>query len=201
MLRFVLPAAFALTMVGCVNLDPTPDPTRHFTLAALGANQEHPNVTKSPSFALVIEPVTVPFYLKKSNVVLRKNADELLYPDYERWAEPVEKGIGRTVAENLTAMFGSRFIRTSDQPGQRNDEKRLNINVIEFTTSEKGEAIFIVETKLLPPGGNGILSAARTRLTTPAQSDAVDVQLSVAALSDVIHQYSQQLAAMLQQFK
>lgn len=197
----LLLAAVVGAFSGCVNLDPTPDPTRHFTLAALASERPNPNVKPSPGMALLVQPVAAPDYLKRSNVVLRKNADELIFAEYDRWAESVEKGIARAVAENLTAMFHSRFIRTSEQPGQRDDEKRLSINVVEFTTSEKGEAIFIVETKLLPARGNGVLYASRTRLTTPAQSEAVDVQLSVAALSEVVHQYSQQLAVTLQQFK
>ena len=198
-IQYVCAAVLGLFLVGCVNLDPTPDPTRHFTLAALAVGKTNPNIKPNAGLAVVVDPVIVPFYLKRSHLVLRKNADELLFAEYDRWAEPVEKGIARAVTENLTAIFHSRFIRTSEQSGTRADAKRLSINVVEFTTSEKGEAHFVVETKLLNSTGN-VLSASRTRLTTPAQSETVDVQLSVAALSDVVYQYSQQLAAMLQQF-
>lgn len=199
-MKSALPALTALLVLsGCVNLDPTPDPTRHFTLAssASGASDQAPR----PTLALVIQPVSVPDYLKRSNIVLRKGAGELTFAEFDRWAEPVENGIARVIAENLTALLNSRFIRTSDQPGGREGELKLNLTVVDFTTTATGEAVFTAESKLMAADGQGILAAARTRLTTPASGDAVDMAASVAALSKTLEQFSGQLAAQLRQFR
>jgi uncharacterized protein len=199
-MKSFLPALTAvLALTGCVNLDPTPDPTRHFTLAsmAVGSGDQAPK----PNLALVIQPISVPDYLKRSNIVLRKGEGELTFAEFDRWAEPVENGIARVIAENLTSLLNSRFIRTSDQPGGRDGELKLNLTIVDFTTTVNGEAVFTAESKLMSADGKGILAAARTRLTTPAADAAVDTAASVAALSKTLHQFSGQLAAQLRQFR
>jgi uncharacterized lipoprotein YmbA len=194
------PAALFLSLVvltGCVNLDPAPNRSRHFTLAATADS----GADNRASLALVVMPVSIPDFLKRSNVVLRKNADELEVSDFDRWAEPLENGIARVVRENLTALLNSRFIRTSDQPGARNDELQLNITVIEFTTDTSGEARVVIESKLLGADGKSILTASRTRLTTPTAEPPADSAKAVAALSDALKQYSEQLAGLLRQLR
>ena len=185
------------TLTACVNLEPSPDRSRHFTLAATAeAGKEN-----RPALALVILPVSIPDFLKRSNIVLRKSADELAVSDFDRWAEPVENGIARVVAENLTALLNSRFIRTSDQPGGRTDELKLNVTVVEFTTSPSGEARVVIESKLFGADGKSVLTASRTRLTTPAAEPPADSAKAVAALSDTLRQYSEQLAGLLRQLR
>lgn len=197
-MKNLIAASFVLLgFTACVNLDPAPDNSRHFTLAATATSGSE----SRPSLALVVMPVSIPDFLKRSNVVLRKSADELEVSAFDRWAEPVENGIARVVAENLTALLNSRFIRTSEQRGARQDEIQLDMTVAEFTTSPTGEASVVVESKLLGPDGKGILTASRTRLTTPAAEAPADTAKAVAALSDALRQYSEQLAGQVVQFR
>lgn len=193
----VLGSFVALT--GCVNLQPAPDPTRHFRLSSL-ATGTAPAPAKE-TLALVILPVTVPDYLKRSNIVLRKNQEQLIFSEFDRWAEPVENGIARVLAENLTSLFNSRFVRTLDQPGKRDGELQLQVNVVEFTATELGQAAFVVETKLFAADGRSVLWASRTKLDQPAGTQSVDTAESVTALSRALRDYAGELAIELRKFR
>lgn len=197
-MKLVLPALAALLVFnGCVNLEPTPDPTRNFKLSSMAIGTQPP----IPSLALVIQPVSVPDYLKRSNIVLRKAQGELTFSEFDRWAEPVENGIARVIAENLTSLLNTRFIRTSDQPGGRDTELKLHLTIVDFSTDSNGNAIFTAESKLTSNDGKGILAASRARLKVPGSPEPVDMADNVGALSTVLKQYSEQLAAQLRQFK
>jgi len=197
-MKLLLSASAALLLLtACVNLEPTPDPTRNFKLSSLAIGVQPP----MPSLALVIQPVSVPDYLKRSQIVLRKEQGELTFSEFDRWAEPVENGIARVLAENLTSLLNSRFIRTSDQPGGREGELKLHLTVVEFSTDDHGNALFIAESKLTTADGQGILAASRSRITIPGSAQPVDMAENVAALSAALKQYSEQLAAQLRQFK
>ncbi|MBL6766088.1 MAG: membrane integrity-associated transporter subunit PqiC [Verrucomicrobiae bacterium] len=196
MMKALLAATLALlTLTGCVNLDPAPDNARHFTLAATAVSGN----ANRPALAVAVMPVVIPDFLKRSNIIMRKSADELDISPFSRWAEPLENGIARVVAQNLTTLLNSRFIRTSDQRATRKDELQLNINVIEFTTSPTGEARVVIESKLIGPDGQSVVTASRTRLTTPPAAEPADTAKAVAALSDTLRQYAEQLAAVLLQ--
>jgi len=196
---FAIVLASFVMLTGCVNLEPAPDPTRHFRLSSLATG-----TTPAPqkeTLAVVILPVNVPDYLKRSNIVLRKNQEELVFSEFDRWAEPVENGIARVLAENLTSLFNSRFVRTMDQPGKREGELQLQVNVVEFTATPVGEAELIVESKLFAANGKDILWASRTKLSQPSIADPVDTADSVSALSRALRDYAIQLSKQLQKFR
>lgn len=197
-MKTLLAAFTALfTLTGCVNLEPTPDPTRYFNLTPMAVG----NATSAkPTMAIVIQPVSVPDYLKRSNIVQRKDLGELTFSEFDRWAEPVENAIARVIAVNLSSLLNSRFIRTSDQLGGHDGELKLTLTVVEFTTATNGAALFTVETKLMAVDGVGIIAATRSRLTTPPADGTFDMSANVNALSETLKQFSEQLAAQLSQF-
>lgn len=197
LLALILTSFVAFT--GCVNLEPAHDPTRHFRLSSLATGTGSP--PPKETLSLVILPVNVPDYLKRSNFVLRKNSEELTFSEFDRWAEPVENGIARVLFENLTSLFNSRFVRTSDQAINRPHELQLQVDVVEFTSTEYGEVMFIAESKLFAADGKSLLWASRTKLSQPAQAEPVDTGASVSALSAALRDYAVQLANQLKKFR
>ncbi|MBG89678.1 MAG: hypothetical protein CMO80_22645 [Verrucomicrobiales bacterium] len=177
----------AAFLTGCMSLDPKPDPTRHFTLSARATS-----ANESTGVSIYIGEVEIPEYLNRSNLVLRKSGNEITISEYDRWAEPLENGITRVIAENISAHTGSRKVFTS-AAGSSSSFLRVRVQV-----------------HALEPADSGIIASASWKLMN--QSDQVldsgqwktsgDVQLSsdsdtaakVSAMSELLAQLSNQIS-------
>lgn len=88
---------------GCKLLpEPRTDPTRHYTLAAAGethaADLRNTKAVKLGLMTLDLAP-----YLRKGVLVTRRGETEVIYNDFQRWAEPLEAGLGRLLQNELQA--------------------------------------------------------------------------------------------------
>jgi len=108
-----LAAALALTACSIVP-KPTADPTRYYVLAAPAKWRELPAPVEGskmlPPLSAATAPVvglravTLPAYLTGvKSIAVRQGRNEILYRDYDRWAEPLDDAIARIVRERLLA--------------------------------------------------------------------------------------------------
>lgn len=90
----------------CINLEPQPDCTRYYVLRAK-SNQPCENryttcsVQENKQWVLGVWPVSIPPYLDKRGIAVKVSPTELNYSEWNRWAEPVEKGFSRVLTEDL----------------------------------------------------------------------------------------------------
>ena len=56
---------------------------------------------------LGIGAIVLPDYLNRPQIVLRDHGGRLLLRERERWAEPLEDGVRRTLGENLGQLLGA----------------------------------------------------------------------------------------------
>jgi len=109
--RRVLGLAACLGLAGCA----VTDPTRFYTLGQPVARRAESGVTASMALApsgslektgavsIGVGPVIMPGYLRRSQIVTRTGADQVDVATFHRWAEPLEDGIARVLAEELSA--------------------------------------------------------------------------------------------------
>ena len=62
---------------------------------------EHPE-----GYRLRIAPIELADYLKRKEMVVRTGTNEILYAVFHRWAEPLDAGIRRVLADDLRAATG-----------------------------------------------------------------------------------------------
>lgn len=107
----LLPLLVMIGANGCMSLTPKSDPTRHFTLSPVA----EPDTTTAaiPGLNVLIRDVDIPEYLNRSNLVLRRSTDEVQVLEFDRWAEPLEAGIARALAGNLSRLLGTSAVHTS----------------------------------------------------------------------------------------
>jgi uncharacterized lipoprotein YmbA len=105
-MRRVAGLLLTLTLVGCFG--PRADPSSFFQLSPVP-----PPAAESPMATSVgLGPVTVPAYLDRLQLVTRLSDNQLEVNETERWAEPLDEGITRTLQENLAALLpGSTYMR------------------------------------------------------------------------------------------
>lgn len=105
--RLIRPLALsglaALALAGCeVIPQPEPDPTRYFVLRS--SQPATPATADREGVALGLHSVELPAYLRNSrSLVVARGGNELVFRDYDRWAEPLDAGLERVLRDALAA--------------------------------------------------------------------------------------------------
>ncbi len=100
--RVFLIGLLLMILNGCLGLDPSPDPTRYYTLA--------PTITSGdPVVNLRVRVTELPYYLQTKRIALRKGDFEVSYRHYERWTGPLEEMLERRIAGRLRASASAHL--------------------------------------------------------------------------------------------
>jgi uncharacterized lipoprotein YmbA len=106
---FALPAAIVLA--GCAVTDATKFYTLGQPAAASVESSASASIALTPpggadrtsTVSIGVGPVTMPGYLRRSQIVTRSGVDQVDVAMFHRWAEPLEDGIARVLAEEIGA--------------------------------------------------------------------------------------------------
>jgi len=182
-------AAFALiaTLTACsIVPKPTADPTRHYVLAAPAAESAPATSTKDKPI-LGLRVVTLPAYLTGSkSIAVRQGPNEIIYRDYDRWAEPLDDAIARIVRARLLATGAVSAVEPL--PGAPVRTYDLTIRILEAegvlpnaNATTPASIRFTAEYELKTPEGASV-TGTRTFTTPPAAWDGKDYAALAAHL-------------------
>lgn len=110
--------AIVAALAGCALLKPTPDNVRYYILTS--SSKMAAAETARPRLVVRLQPVEVARYLQGGDIAVRAGANEIIYPLNDRWAEPLDAGVRRVLAENLRALptIGDVLTDQPAPPGQ-----------------------------------------------------------------------------------
>ena len=94
----VVAAAF---LAGCSFLRPHDDPTRFYVLTVPPALTARFPDGEFKKLRIGLKPVELPAYLRSKSLVVRTGTNEIHFAEFDRWAEPLDQGIGRVMKETL----------------------------------------------------------------------------------------------------
>lgn len=192
-----IPAAALLTIlitalsVGCAG---TP-PARHFLLEATAAiGQPTPGPRQTP--AVIIDSVQLADYLNRLPIVRRTGDSRLGFDDGIRWAEPLELGFRRVLADNLDRLFGAATVVPSTKAAKSGHSYRLTIEVSRFDIDADRRAVLDARWSLLPGNGkDGVVR--RSQLSLPVAG--ADTAAEVEALNRLLADYAAEVKQVLRQ--
>lgn len=118
---------------GCINLKPVPDTIQQYLL---GGELTEPSATSGEKGLYIMRP-NLPEYLRSQNFVYTRGDGELLTVPHARWAEPLEIGIARKLAQSLLAQegVGAAGMYPWPVPG---DADRLKIDIYRLNARADG---------------------------------------------------------------
>jgi uncharacterized lipoprotein YmbA len=187
-----LAAALGLAF-GCALLAPAPDPSRFFVLAATSQP-----AAEGSGLSLGVGPVQLAAYLAVPEVQVRSSATELRRSGVDRWAEPLEEGIARVLAQDLSAALGTREIQLFPWYADARPDLQVAVSVRRFELEPDGSALLEARYELVDLAGKRAHQVRDAQLRRPAA--AADTAASVAALSEALGALADQIAQELRAF-
>jgi len=192
--RLLAPLAFCAAATSCFG-PRTVAPDRHFILTA-GAPATAVGAPTS-DIILGLGSVRVPDYLLDMSMSLRKDNGELEYLENVSWAERMDKGIARVLANDLAGLIAGevrlRAWRTDDVTLE------LYVTIEEFDVQEAGGGTLIATWRITAPGGSKVLRSGESHLTRATNSPATDPQNIAATLSALVTDLSAELAVVIKE--
>jgi len=89
--------------------------------------------------AVYVSRVEVPAYLAKTSLVTLKGGIEVQYSIAARWAEPLDQGISRAVADALSQYSGLRAYSFSPAMPPPSHDYNVHIRIERFEGNDNGE--------------------------------------------------------------
>ncbi|HEX2860968.1 MAG TPA: ABC-type transport auxiliary lipoprotein family protein [Lacunisphaera sp.] len=128
-------AGCGLLLAGCSLLpEAQVDAVRHFTLSG-------PAEAGAATDALVVRPVRLAGHLRNRSMAVRVSANEVVYLDEVRWAEPLDEAITQVLRNRLRQIPGGAAVV-------------VQIQRCELVQSE-GNAVQLAATYTITPSGGG----------------------------------------------
>src|SRR5262245_32782491 len=85
---------------------------RFYTLNSTATSQGAPAVRD----AIAVGPVSIPSYVDRPQFVVQAEPNRLTLEEFERWAAPLDEGIARVIAADLTVLLGTTQVITVPLP-------------------------------------------------------------------------------------
>ena len=160
-----------LLAAGCAMLKPAPNTTRFYILSTTDTTETAiPGTTsQGPRCVVRVRPIDLAAYLKIKEIAVRTNRNQIDFSLTHQWAEPLDEGIRRVLAENLRH---SRAISEVLTDGIKSRAASAYIISIEILACEgvraPGQAGVKFEADWQLLGPEGVLQQGRFRLPPTA---------------------------------
>lgn len=186
-------AGLLLALAGCVSLKRTPE-ARYFALRSLLAPSAEAQVAADGPLVGLLA-VRVPGHLDRPQLVSWTAPQELRIDELLRWAEPLDEGATRTLAENLGALLPRHRVVRSPWPASTALRARVAVELRAFGPQADGtvrlEGVFaILEARAERP-----LVRQAFALERPTPGGATGGREPVEAMSELVADLARRVAA------
>ncbi|TAN50732.1 MAG: membrane integrity-associated transporter subunit PqiC [Methylococcaceae bacterium] len=179
-----------LSTAGCGS---SPKP-QYYTLQAPPPPTLHSSIAGTAQPEIVIAPITLPEAVDRTQWVMRTGDNTLEISDAHRWAEPLQSGIARVLAANLSQLLDTPSVTAFGAHAATDQAIRVNVEITAFESSPGQDATIAALWTIKRPGNNQPLSGRSVARETP---DDNGYPAMAAAYSRALTQISREIAAAL----
>jgi uncharacterized lipoprotein YmbA len=163
---------------------------RFYTLTSTATADGAP----AASYAVAVGPVTVPGYADQPQLVVHVAENRVAPQEFERWASPLDEGIGRAIAGDLAALLGTNQVATVPLPTGFAAAYQVAIDVQRFE-SKPGSGVLVDTVWVVRRTAGGESRMGRTVASETAGSEGFDAL--AAAHSRALAKVSADIAAAI----
>jgi len=140
-----------------------------------------------------VGPVTVPPEVDRPQFTLQVAPNQLAVDEFNRWAGPLNDGIARAVAGDLSALLGTSRVTASRTTGL-NPAFRVSLNIQQFV-SMPGKSVRVKVLWTIHKSSDGTMLSGRSDVTESVRGKGFD-ELA-AAHSRALAKISADIAAVI----
>ncbi len=184
--------ALAVVLAGC-QTGRSGTPT---DLYLLGPTPAAPQTAEAPTPTaltghLYLEEVSLPAYLRRTEIARRTSADTLTYRSNQRWAEPLEDSLARRFATALRLAAPQATV-TNTPPSDLQTAIRIRLRFDQFEATHPDQVVLSGQAMILRRGSQDFLPIFES-----ATLRGSSVSLEVEALGKLVDQAARNLAQHL----
>jgi uncharacterized lipoprotein YmbA len=185
---------------GCSVLQPKADTTRFYVLRAPSASTQNAvgAAETGTTRQIRLGPGSVAGYLEEIGIAVAAGPHEVDYLDLHHWAEPLGKGINRTLGENLEQQLGSVQITVYPDPFLAETGYEVQYTIDRFEGTLDGPVELEVTWRVEERPGGRVLVSKRSVFTVPVAGEGKGPDTYVERLSQAIALWSKEIATVIQ---
>ncbi|WP_411827895.1 membrane integrity-associated transporter subunit PqiC [Luteolibacter sp. AS25] len=177
-------------MPSCSLLNPVEDdPVRHLLDSPFSSRT--PTASKP---AVAVARPSLPPYLERVELITRTADGRLEVHENDLWAEPLDAGITRVIADNLRRLTGSTNIQPSANFITKEYDSLLEIRIERFDPQPDGNLLLECTWKLQPiVGGDATPKAFRTTVAIRQDLEGGEMSGRIVAMNDALGQLAKKI--------
>jgi uncharacterized lipoprotein YmbA len=192
----IILAIILLSSQGCISVPRSPSPS-FYTLQPVKESEDNikPTATNLDNVVIGIGPLSLPDYFNRPQIVTRNSDDTISFAEFHRWAEPLDRAMCRTIAQNLSVLLAKTNVEIFPWNGAIPIKYQVIGEVIELDYRLGKEAQMFVQWSILDSQEKKILFTKRSEYRRPiATSNYSDL---VQAMSFILGQASAEIVQVL----
>jgi uncharacterized lipoprotein YmbA len=175
------------------------DPTRYYLLSDVAALSS--TAATAPAGARIgLHAIVIESYLKRREMVVRTDDNEVDFKDYRRWAESLDSAVGRVLRASLVAAPGVANVASEPFPidQDRDYDVAVEVRHCEGVAGPGGfSASFAATIEIWTAGNSPHLVTRKTFVAPAAPWDGSNYDHLASLLSADISALGQEIAAAL----
>ena len=128
---------------GCVGKG-TVEPTKMYVLNSMEPRQKLESSVIKEDTVIGITRMGLATYLKRPHIITRVEGNEIHLADFARWAEPLEDGISKILAENLSILLGTDKVLIAPWRRDLEIDYQVHLNIVRFDARIGGDVVLAV---------------------------------------------------------
>lgn len=174
-------------------------PARFYTLSPLSSPGDLARkVPADQGIAVAIDPVAIPDYLDRPQILSRSGPRELKLAEFERWAGSLSEDISRVLAENLSVLLAPdnvTVLRSGRDAYPVPAEYRIVVEVLRFDGTIEGSVNLAARWTFFREKGKNVLSVGESNVEEPVEGP--DYEALVGAMSRALAALSREIATAI----
>ncbi|MEO5362263.1 MAG: PqiC family protein [Magnetococcus sp. DMHC-8] len=190
--------AILLPLVVCMACAGSSPPVRYYLLTPAAPEGVAPVRAGAEKALLVLEPVDIPPYLNRTQIVTRNSENHLQLAQYDQWGDTLRENISRVLLENLSIVLGTDRLATPTALPQERLTLRLAAQVTQFERGADGQVVLKVRWRLVE-GRTGKLVLVRQSQFAAGPVQATDYEGLAARMSGLLWEWSREMAREMEE--
>lgn len=184
--------AVTILLGGCARSQPT----RFYVLTPAHRLGEVPSEQPAGTQPAVgIGPIGFPEYLDRPQITGRASGNRLTLAEFDRWAEPLESGFSRVLADNLSALLSTDRVLLFPWKSTELVDYRITIDLVRFDGVPGGEVSLITRWAAFGSDGSELVPPRGSTITVPTREPGFEAL--AGAMSEAVGDLATEIATAL----